>query len=150
MPRGRGRKANKSRKCAVHNLFLARDGVCVRCVTEVQPTDRDVELDDVVNPPIPPDPPIGVEIAEVETTIMEMCEISEKCRRTSTDNYRLFNNGYSIIHLTFFRISIFFHCPGERWSTDTRVAKCSEMLLYFFGFAFSPFSMASDGLPIQG
>ena len=95
MPRGRGRgksRANNSRRCTIHNLFLASDGTCGRCVTEVQPTDRDVELDDVVIPPIPPDAPIGVEIAEVGTTFVETCE---KCSRTASDNYRL---DFQILH----------------------------------------------------
>ena len=86
MPRGRGRKVNNSRRCPIHNLFLASGGVCGRCVIEAQETERDVELDDVVNSPIPPDAPIGVESAEVETTNVEMCQ---KCCRTTTDNYKL-------------------------------------------------------------
>ena len=76
MPRGRGRgksRGNNSRRCAIHNLFLASDGTCGRCVTEVQPTDRDVELDNVVNPPIPPDAPNDEETTGVERADVEMC-----------------------------------------------------------------------------
>ena len=99
MPRGRGRgksRGNNSRRRAIHNLFLASDGTCGRCVAEVQPTDRDVELDNVVNPPIPPDAPNDEETTGVERADVEMCS---KCCRISTEFFKLDFQSVSTLYI---------------------------------------------------
>ena len=88
----------------------------------MQPTDRDVELDGVVNSPILPDAPIGVEIAEVETTTVEMCE---KCRRTSTDNYRL---DFQILHRDSLQTTMFGKHMAEM--IGETVTLCQHCLAY--------------------
>ena len=84
MPRGRGKiRANISRRCEVHNTFLASDGVCRRCQDQAQQQQQDEARERTANnnnPPIPPDAPND------EETRQEMCA---KCARISTNNYQL-------------------------------------------------------------
>ena len=59
----------------------------VQDVRRVRIQQHDAEQDlTAVNVPNPPEVPNDVESAEVETTIVEMCE---KCCRTTTDEYKL-------------------------------------------------------------